>query len=72
MKRLIAPTRKQALEQVRRDPKTRGVCHQCGCTEYNACTGEGFFGDETCSWFNKEKTLCSKFACIQKARGGHS
>lgn len=61
------PTRRQALEQARRSPGFKGICAQCGCTENNACTGQGFLGDETCSWANKQQTLCTNPDCLRNA-----
>lgn len=54
------PTRRQALEQVKRDPTYRGICHECGCTEPNPC----ITGGEPCGWANHEQTLCDAPACI--------
>lgn len=62
------PTRRQALEQVKRSPGFKGICRICGCTERNACTGQGLLRDETCGWANKEQTLCSNFDCVQRAK----
>jgi hypothetical protein len=61
------PTRRQALEQVRRCPGFKGICRMCGCTERNACTDQGMMGDETCGWANKEQTLCTNYDCLRKA-----
>lgn len=67
MRTIPIPTRRQALEQARRQPGFKGICAQCGCTELNACTGQGFLEDETCSWANKEQTLCTNPECREKA-----
>lgn len=57
------PTRRQALEQARRDPNYPGICHECGCTEYNPCITRG----EPCGWANKRQTLCTAPACLDAA-----
>jgi hypothetical protein len=62
------PTRGQALEQLRRAPDTKGICRECGCTENNACIGQGILGDETCGWANQDQTLCTNPDCLEKAK----
>lgn len=41
-----------------------GTCQICGCTEDNPCIDEDT--DEPCGWANKEKTLCTACAKLQK------
>lgn len=59
--------RRLDLKFAKRYPSTKGICRQCGCTENNACTGLGFLEDETCSWANKERTLCTNPRCLSKS-----
>lgn len=61
------PTRRQALEQVRRSPGFMGICAECGCTEHNACLIRGI-EMRPCSWANPEQTLCTNPDCIDKHR----
>jgi len=67
--RTIPLDRSAALELAKRKPGYRGICKHCGCSEFNACTGLGFLGDETCSWANAEQTVCSNPECLAKERG---
>ena len=67
--RVIPLDRSAALNIARRYPGYRGICRQCGCSEFNACTGLGFLGDENCSWANAEQTLCSNSECLVKDSG---
>ena len=62
----LIPTRSQALRVAKAVLGFRGICAQCGCTERNACTDQGFF-EETCAWANKEQTLCSNAECVKAA-----
>jgi hypothetical protein len=58
------PTRRQALEQVKRAPQASGgICAVCGCTEFNACINDQ--NGQACSWANPEQTLCT--ACESKS-----
>jgi hypothetical protein len=66
---MIPLDRTKALELARQRPGYRGICAQCGCSDFNACTGLGFLEDESCSWANHKQTLCSNPECITKARG---
>lgn len=67
--RMIPLDRSAALELAKRKPGYRGICAQCGCSEFNACIDQGILGDETCSWVNPDQTLCSNPVCMAKARG---
>ena len=63
------PTRRQALEQVKRNGGSfPGICSECGCTENNACMIEGLVDEEPCWWANRERTLCSNPKCVTAAR----
>ena len=53
--------REEIHEQRARGKPRPGVCRVCGCTELKACG----LGLETCSWGNKERTLCSNPACLE-------
>jgi hypothetical protein len=63
---MIPLDKREALILAQREPGFRGICAECGCTEMNACTGQGILGDETCSWANQEQTLCSNPECLKK------
>jgi hypothetical protein len=40
---------------------TPGKCRVCGCTDARPC----LIGDaQTCSWFDKDHTLCDNLDCI--------
>lgn len=43
--------------------RRRGVCRECGCTEFTPCIG-GSYG--TCAWANRGQTLCT--ACVPRPR----
>lgn len=58
------PTRRQALEQVRRSPGFPGICRICGCTENNACVN---MFDEPCGWADRSRTLCNTLECLNEA-----
>jgi hypothetical protein len=59
------PSRRAALEQVKRSPGFPGICEECGCTERNACTAPGGW---KCGWANEGRTLCTNPACLQSHR----
>jgi hypothetical protein len=66
--RTIPFDRSEALELVKKYPGIRGICEQCGCSEFNACSGLGPLEDENCAWSNAQQTLCTNPECLEKAR----
>lgn len=36
-------------------------CRVCGCTADSPCV---FGDDDTCAWFDKDRTLCTNLDCI--------
>lgn len=49
----------------------RGVCRYCGCTDAGGCVlGADLLDDTpiTCSWLDKEHTVCSKPSCAKAHR----
>jgi hypothetical protein len=46
---------------------TPGKCRVCGCTDARPC----LIGDaQTCSWFDKDHTLCDNLDCIAEVTIG--
>jgi len=52
----------------------RGICRYCRCTENNACivsvkiqrSNPAIKAQTTCSWINKQQTICSAPRCVRK------
>jgi hypothetical protein len=64
-----------SARRVLRPAPRRGVCRYCRCTDTNACvitirahTKPPCTKSITCSWINKQQTVCSAPSCLRKHR----